>query len=51
MPIVSKTLSPIILALDTKDKEQAARWIEQTRESVDIYKIGLEFFLLMESQE
>ena len=46
MPIVSKTLSPIILALDTKDKEQAARWIEQTRESVDIYKIGLEFFLL-----
>jgi orotidine-5'-phosphate decarboxylase len=46
MPIVSKTLSPIILALDTKDKEQAARWIDQTRESVDIYKIGLEFFLL-----
>ena len=37
--------SPIILALDTKEIEQAAQWIEATRDYVDIYKIGLEFFL------
>ncbi len=37
--------SPIILALDTDDLATAISWIEATRESVDIYKVGLEFFL------
>ena len=37
--------SPIILAVDTRDFETAKRWIEATRESVSVYKLGLEFFL------
>jgi orotidine-5'-phosphate decarboxylase len=37
--------SPIILALDTDDLEIAGQWILATRASVDIYKVGLEFFL------
>lgn len=37
--------SPIILAVDTQDFEIAQQWISATRESVDIYKLGLEFFL------
>ena len=37
--------SPIILALDTKDLDVAKSWIGATNESIDIYKIGLEFFL------
>ncbi len=37
--------SPIILALDTKDLDVAKSWISATNESIDIYKIGLEFFL------
>lgn len=37
--------SPIILALDTKDVEVAAKWIEISRDSINHYKIGLEFFL------
>ncbi len=40
-----KSLSPIILALDTDDISVAQSWIELTRESIDIYKVGLEFFL------
>jgi orotidine-5'-phosphate decarboxylase len=40
-----KSLSPIILALDTDDISVAESWIELTRESIDIYKVGLEFFL------
>jgi len=36
--------SPIILALDTKEIEQAAQWIEGTRDYVDIYKIGFYFW-------
>lgn len=40
-----RTLSPIILALDTDDLATAQSWIELTRESVDTYKVGLEFFL------
>lgn len=40
-----KSLSPIILALDTDDISEAQSWIELTRESIDIYKVGLEFFL------
>lgn len=37
--------SPIILAVDTRDFDIAQRWIEATRESVGVYKLGLEFFL------
>lgn len=37
--------SPIILAVDTHDFDIAKRWIEATRESVSVYKLGLEFFL------
>ena len=37
--------APIILAVDTRDFDTAQRWIEATRESVSIYKLGLEFFL------
>lgn len=36
---------PIILAVDTSDFDTARSWIEATRESIDIYKLGLEFFL------
>jgi len=37
--------APIILAVDTRDFEVANRWIEATRESVSVFKLGLEFFL------
>jgi orotidine-5'-phosphate decarboxylase len=37
--------SPIILAVDTPDIELAKRWISATRESIDIFKLGLEFYL------
>ena len=37
--------SPIILAVDTSDFDTARAWIDATRESIDIYKLGLEFFL------
>ena len=37
--------SPIILALDTKDLATAKSWIEATKESIGVYKVGLEFFL------
>ena len=37
--------SPIILAVDTRDLDTAKRWIDATRESVSVYKLGLEFFL------
>ncbi len=36
--------SPLILALDTSDIETAHAWIENTRESIGVYKLGLEFF-------
>ena len=36
---------PIILALDTKDVAQAARWIKASKESISHFKIGLEFYL------
>ena len=42
---MTRDISPIILALDTDDLATARSWIEATRESIDIYKIGLEFFL------
>ena len=37
--------APIILAVDTRDFDIAQRWIEATRKSVSVYKLGLEFFL------
>jgi orotidine-5'-phosphate decarboxylase len=37
--------SPIILALDTKEIATADSWISATRDSIDIFKIGLELFL------
>jgi orotidine-5'-phosphate decarboxylase len=37
--------APIILAVDTRDFETAKRWVDATRESVSVYKLGLEFFL------
>jgi orotidine-5'-phosphate decarboxylase len=38
-------VAPIILAVDTRDLDVAKRWVEATRESVSVYKLGLEFFL------
>lgn len=37
--------SPIVLAVDTSDFATACKWIDSTRESISIYKLGLEFFL------
>ncbi len=37
--------APIILAVDTRDFDTAQKWVEATRESVSVYKLGLEFFL------
>jgi orotidine-5'-phosphate decarboxylase len=37
--------APIILAVDTRDLDVAKRWVDATRESVAVYKLGLEFFL------
>ncbi len=42
--------SPIILAVDTTDLAQAKKWIAATRDSVEIYKFGLEFFLKFGSE-
>lgn len=39
------THSPIILAVDTPNLDTARRWVEATRESVGVFKFGLEFFL------
>ena len=37
--------SPIILALDTNEIATAAKWIEATKDSIGVYKVGLELFL------
>lgn len=37
--------SPIILALDTKDIDEAQKWIEISYPQIDHFKIGLEFYL------
>ena len=42
---MTQKLSPIILALDTDELTIAKSWIEVTADSIDIYKVGLEFFL------
>lgn len=36
---------PIILALDTKDLNQASQWIKASADQIDHFKIGLEFYL------
>lgn len=40
----------IILALDTKNLDDANNWISATKESIAYYKVGLEFFLKFGSQ-
>ena len=42
--------SPLILALDTSDLKTAHEWIENTRESIGVYKLGLEFFCMFGSK-
>jgi len=37
--------APIILAVDTSDFDTALAWIENTKGSVSVYKLGLEFYL------
>ena len=39
------TQAPIILAVDTSDLELAKAWIAHTSEFVQVFKLGLEFFL------
>lgn len=43
--VVEKMSSPIILAVDTNSLDIAKRWIDATRESIDVFKLGLEFYL------
>ena len=43
--VVEKMSSPIILAVDTNSLDTAKRWIDATRESIDVFKLGLEFYL------
>jgi len=42
--------APIILAVDTSDFDTALAWIKNTRDSVSVYKLGLEFYLNFGSQ-
>jgi orotidine-5'-phosphate decarboxylase len=42
---MNKSLSPIILALDTPGLDTARQWIESTNKVISLYKTGLEFFL------
>ncbi len=37
--------APIILAVDTSDFDTALAWIKNTKESISVYKLGLEFYL------
>jgi orotidine-5'-phosphate decarboxylase len=37
--------APIILAVDTSDFDTALAWIENTKDSIAVYKLGLEFYL------
>jgi orotidine-5'-phosphate decarboxylase len=43
-------LKRIILALDTKNLDDANNWISATKENIAYYKVGLEFFLKFGSQ-
>ena len=42
--------APIILAIDTSDFDTAIAWIKATKDSVSVYKLGLEFYLNFGSQ-
>ena len=42
---MQKNLSPIILAVDTADLDQAKEWVSITNGFIGVYKLGLEFFL------
>jgi orotidine-5'-phosphate decarboxylase len=42
--------APIILAVDTSDFDTAIAWVQATKESVSVYKLGLEFYLSFGSQ-
>ncbi len=42
--------APIILAVDTSDFDTALDWINNTKESISVYKLGLEFYLNFGSQ-
>lgn len=42
--------SPIILALDTRNLDTAKSWIESTNDSINVYKVGLEFYLRFGAQ-
>ena len=42
--------APIILAVDTSDFDTAISWIQATKDSVSVYKLGLEFYLNFGSQ-
>lgn len=42
--------APIILAVDTSDFDTAIAWIQATKDSVSVYKLGLEFYLNFGSQ-
>ena len=37
---------PVILALDTKDIDLASKWIKNSADQIDHFKVGLEFYLL-----
>jgi len=43
-------LKRIILALDTKNLDDANNWISATKENIAYYKVGLEFFLKFGSE-
>jgi len=42
--------SPIILAVDTDNLDQAKQWVSVTSDSIGVYKLGLEFFLKFGAQ-
>ena len=42
--------APIILAVDTSDFDTALDWINNTKDSISVYKLGLEFYLNFGSQ-
>jgi len=47
---MKKDHSPIILAVDTDNLDQAKEWVSATSDSIGVYKLGLEFFLRFGAQ-
>ena len=37
--------APIVLALDTTDQKTACDWAQQAQDSIQVAKVGFEFFL------